>query len=71
MAKVLIVDEDAVLREFVESSLAAHGFEVDTAAGVSPAKESRYDAILSDIERPFSLDKLQHRLRLMGLTDAA
>ena len=71
MARVLIVDEDVVLRDFLKSSLKQEGFDVHTASKVSGVRRSDYDAVLADIERPFSLEKLEFRLRLMGLKQIA
>jgi DNA-binding response OmpR family regulator len=71
MARVLIVDDDVVLRDFLKSSLREDGFEVDATSRVSRARQTKYDVVLKDIERPFSLDKLQRQLKLMGLTQAA
>ena len=67
MAKVLIVDEDAVLRDFVKASLREDGFEVYAASRKPATAASRYDAVLSDLDRPFSLDKLQRQLRRLRL----
>ena len=71
MAKVLIVDDDAVLREFLQKSLTRAGYDVRTTDSRASVERAGFDAVLSEIERPFSLDKLQRRLRLMGLTQAA
>lgn len=71
MAKVLIVDDDAVLREFLQKSLKRAGYDVRATDSKASVKRDEFDAVLSEIERPFSLDKLQRRLRLMGLTQAA
>ena len=71
MAKVLIVDDDAVLREFLQKSLTRAGYDVRTTDSRACVERAGFDAVLSEIERPFSLDKLQRRLRLMGLTQAA
>lgn len=70
MAKVLVVDEDEVLRDFLQESLRVAGYDVDVAPSPD-VNTADYDAVLSDIEKPFSLEKLQRRLRLMGLTHAA
>ena len=67
MARVLIVDDDDVLCEFLECSLKAEGLDVE-AAKEAPGSRSGYDAVLKDIERPFSLDKLQRRLQLLGVS---
>jgi len=71
MAKVLIVEDNVLMRDFLMSSLKQDGFEVDTATSRFRIRRSKYDAVLSDIERPFSLDKFKIRLRLLGLTKAA
>lgn len=70
MAKVLIVDDDAVLRDFLKVSLTRVGYDVQTTDSRASVERDEFDAVLSEIERPFSLDKLQHRLRLMGVTKA-
>jgi DNA-binding NtrC family response regulator len=71
MAKVLIIDDDVVLRDFLKASLTQDGYDVRTAGSQANVRRDRYDAVLSEIERPFSLDKLQSRLKHLGVTDAA
>ena len=71
MPKVLIIEDDAVLRDFLESSLTQDGFEVRTADSLAAVQHDGYDAVLAEIERPFSLDRFENRLQLMGLTDTS
>jgi CheY-like chemotaxis protein len=69
MSKVLIIDDDAVLREFLEASLADVGHDVQAVGSEAVKSREGFDAVLDEIERPFSLTKFEHRLRLMGLTE--
>ena len=67
MSKVLITDDAAVLREFVKASLANVGHDVQTVSTEVVKSRDGFDVVLDEIGRPFSLTKLEHRLRLMGL----
>ncbi len=62
-ARVLVVDDDVMLRDFLENRLTGEGFEVTTAP--SPGKDSgtEYDLVLQNIEKPFSLGKLNRKIR--------
>ena len=71
MARVLIVDEDALLRDFLKSCLSRDGHSVTAVKSPREVEAGEYDAVISEIERPFSLDRFQQRLRMMGLTRAA
>ena len=71
MTKVLIVDDDVVLRDFIQSSLTRVGYDVQTIDSHVKMVRDGFEAVVSEIERPFSLDKLKHRLRLMGVTQTA
>jgi len=54
--RVLVVDDDAIVREVVERLLAGFGGKVTTVAGASEALEAlpwaRPDVVVSDIEMP-------------------
>jgi len=56
MAKVLVIEDDALLLDFLKESLKREGFEVETAnngnKGVKYAREKRPDIIISDINMP-------------------
>ena len=71
MAKVLIFDDDVVLRDFLKPSLPRDGYDVCATGTRSHYRRASHDAVLADIERPFTLEKLQRRLKMMGLTQAA
>ena len=69
LSKVLIIDDDAVLRELLETSLSEVRHDVKTVSNETAESREVLDAVLDEIERPFSLNKLEHRLRLLGLTE--
>ncbi len=54
--KILVVDDDAAMREMLESLFSANGYDVDTADSAETAleknREVEFDAILSDIRMP-------------------
>lgn len=60
MAKVLIVDDEAGLREFIADALADDGHDTTTAAdGLSALKqlhERAFDLMLTDLRMPGALD---------------
>ena len=54
--KILVVDDDAPMREMLASLFESNGYEVDTAESAEGAleknREVEFDAILSDIRMP-------------------
>ena len=56
MAKVLVVDDDECIREYLSLVLEENGFEVFTAANVSDAlrliSSQTFDVLLSDLNMP-------------------
>ena len=57
MCRVLLVDDDAPLREALDAALTSHGHEVFTApdglAALRAAVETRPDVIISDVNMPY------------------
>src|SRR6186713_3231282 len=55
---VLVVDDDAFLREVLSTNFAAHGLRVDTCASATEAlhhlatRHSDYTAVLTDLQMP-------------------
>jgi len=53
MSKILVIDDEAWLREMIRLALEQHGFEVieaaDSAKGIAQAREQRPDLILCDV----------------------
>lgn len=62
--RVLVVDDDAMLRDFLENRLTGEGFEVTTAPS-DEGSGTEYDLVLQNIEKPFSLGQLNRRIRAM------
>ena len=62
LARVLVVDDDEVIRETLGTILQDHGFEVTCAADVSQAlkfiSSRRYDVLLTDLHMPGAGDGL-------------
>jgi DNA-binding response OmpR family regulator len=62
MARILVIDDDPLVRKTVDIILAAHGFEVVTAAdglsGVEVAKSGAFDLVIVDLFMP-GMDGLQ------------
>ncbi|MCX8031421.1 MAG: sigma-54 dependent transcriptional regulator [Thermodesulfovibrionales bacterium] len=62
MPKILVIDDDAIIRDMLESFLQTEGFEVFTASdgkeGISLLKKEGFDLILSDLVMP-NLDGLE------------
>jgi DNA-binding response OmpR family regulator len=56
MARILVIDDDPFIRQFVVDSLSFEGYEVETAedgfAGLRALAESRFDAVLLDLMMP-------------------
>jgi CheY-like chemotaxis protein len=56
MARVLVVDDDPLVRGAIEAALQSHGFEVTVAdggeAGLSALASASFDALLVDIFMP-------------------
>ena len=63
--RVLVVDDDAMLRDFLENHLTGEGFEVTTAPTPESESGTEYDLVLQNIEKPFSLGQLNRRIRAM------
>lgn len=55
-AKILVVDDDGMMRKMITASLQRFGYEVDAAEGVKPAmkmmKGSGYDILITDKNMP-------------------
>lgn len=62
----MIIDDDA-LQEFLGESLADAGHVVQPVGSKAVKSRIGVDAVLDEIERPFSPTKLEHLLRLMRL----
>ena len=66
--RVLLVEADPMLRDFLEHYLARHGYAVDVPEDkpqrVVPRPETHYDLVLSNIPKPFSLDAFEAKLEL-------
>ena len=64
--RVLVVDDDALLRDFLKNRLIGEGFEVHAITGQVPETirvlQGRYDLVLNNLGRPVSLEKLNKRL---------
>ena len=62
LARVLVVDDDEVVRETLGTILQDHGFEITCAADVSQAlkfiSSHKYDVLLSDLHMPGAGDGL-------------
>src|ERR1700733_13929804 len=62
LARVLVVDDDEVVREALSTILQNHNFEVTCAATVSQAlkfiSSQKYDVLLSDLHMPGAGDGL-------------
>src|SRR5579859_7293407 len=62
LARVLVVDDDEVIRETLGTILQDHGFEITCAANVSQAlkfiSSHKYDVLLSDLHMPGAGDGL-------------
>src|SRR3984885_1970983 len=62
LARVLVVDDDEVVRETLRAILQKHDFEVTCAANVSQAlkfiSSQKYDVLLSDLHMPGAGDGL-------------
>jgi len=56
MSKILVVDDESLMREFIAESLTSHGYEVDSARNGVKALElmnsETYDLILTDYKMP-------------------
>ncbi|MCE5249589.1 sigma-54 dependent transcriptional regulator [bacterium] len=56
MSRILVVDDESLMREFITESLISHGYEVDDAGDGSRALEfmgnETYDIILTDFKMP-------------------
>ncbi len=56
MSKILVVDDESLMREFIAESLVSNGYEVDTAENGSKALEllngETYDLVLTDLKMP-------------------
>ncbi|HEX3000682.1 MAG TPA: response regulator, partial [Armatimonadota bacterium] len=56
MSRILVVDDEPLMREFISESLLSHGYEVDTAENGSRAMDliggETYDVILTDYKMP-------------------
>ena len=83
MARILVVDDDPLVRESLELELLEAGFEADTAAdglsALKSAQDVRYDLVLCDIRMPgiqglevlAQLKASQPRLRTVVMTGYA
>ena len=65
-SRVLVVDDDVMLRDFLANRLSGEGFAVTTAPGPVEGSGTKYDLVLQNIEKPFSLGKLNRRIRAMS-----
>ena len=63
--RVLVVDDDVMLRDFLENLLTGEGFEVTTTPKPDEHSGTEYDFVLQNIEKPFSLGKLNRRIWAM------
>lgn len=56
MSRILVVDDESLMREFISESLLSHGYDVDTAENGSRAIDliggESYDVILTDYKMP-------------------
>jgi DNA-binding NtrC family response regulator len=54
--RILVVDDESSMREFVSEALSSYGYEVDKAEGGVPALEAlhanHYDMLVSDVNMP-------------------
>ena len=65
-SRVLVVDDDVMLRDFLANRLSGEGFDVTTTPGPVEGSGTKYDLVLQNIEKPFSLGKLNRRIRAMS-----
>ena len=68
--RILIVDDDAEIRDLLEFDISSSGYFVDTASdgmeGLNKALNNKYDLILLDVMMPkMKSAKISVRLRLM------
>lgn len=63
--RVLVVDDDVMLRSFLENRLTGEGYEVTTMPTRETGSGTQYDLVLQNIEKPFKLGKLNSRIRAM------
>ena len=56
MSKILVVDDESLMREFIAESLTSHDYEVDSTENGAKAlelmKNETYDLILTDYRMP-------------------
>jgi DNA-binding response OmpR family regulator len=56
MARILVIDDDPFIRQYVVDSLSMEGYEVETAedgfAGLRALADSSFDAVLLDLMMP-------------------
>ena len=67
--RVLVVDDDVFLRDFLKNRLTGEGYDVTvtpTDLPEMPAQVADFDLVLSHIEKPFSLGRLNRTLRTMS-----
>jgi len=67
MARVLIADDDSLLREALRAAMEVEGFEVEEAGSAGEAlsamEEGEFDAVLSDVYMPGSGLELLRQVR--------
>ncbi len=61
--RVLILEEDPLLREFLTQRLSGEGYEVDAVSEAAERDRSSFDIVVSHIQKPFQLDRLLARLQ--------